>query len=534
VFSLSVMRARDTPPRAKHRPAWRRAAGTIGMLALVSAFALAGATVAVQGYSGSSHRLSLGTVSASGEIAAPGDGRVSLYVPLVDWGADVRPYRSPIVLHLRVEALDRAEATTLLESGSAAGSDIATARREFPPAVRSALVHVLKVLVLGALAGGLIAVLLVAAATRRPRPTMVAAGWMVVFAVSLGVASGWDVGHYRPAALDNPTLTAHGDELPQLIGFSRQILTSSKEYTRSYREALNGFGRIMTAAAATRHVAAAEAAPIRLVVASDLHQNTLTLGGLHAYVGADPVFWIGDFTELGTRLESAIAPDVARVGQPGKSFAVSGNHDSRQFMMALARRGVVVLTRRGRLAANGSIDGHPVFRAASGLRIAGYDDPLEALTGNGVAGHRLELQGQDFSAQQAAVAAWFAGLPERPNVVMIHQYGLAKGLLTALAADPGPPVLILTGHDHRQHVEPVGRNVLVDGGTVGAGGIFAVGQQQAGFAAVGLDGTFRPVWTELVRFDPLSGDGQAEHHTLPVPETKAREQAAGAPAAATP
>ena len=74
---------------------------------------------------------------------------------------------------------------------------------------------------------------------------------------------------------------------------------------------------------------------------------------------------------------------------------------------------------------------------------------------------------------------------------------------------PRSPLLILTGHDHVQHIEQRGPHVLVDGGTVGAGGPFGIGQQDAGFAQLhfAADGSLRAV--DLVEIEPVSGAGSA-------------------------
>ena len=69
--------------------------------------------------------------------------------------------------------------------------------------------------------------------------------------------------------------------------------------------------------------------------------------------------------------------------------------------------------------------------------------------------------------------------------------------------------MILTGHDHRQHVDRTGDVVEVDGGTLGAGGVFAVGHAPAGFAQVHLTADGWPAAVDLISADPISGDASA-------------------------
>src|SRR5919197_301833 len=178
--------------------------------------------------------------------------------------------------------------------------------------------------------------------------------------------------------------------------------------------------------------------------------------------------------------------------------AVAGleNLISAPLMRALAREGVVVLTQ-----AQGVVD-------VDGIAVAGFEDPLER--DGGVSGHRLKLKVGEKVSAEAELISWFDALPRRPQVVLVHQHGLAHALLDHIAAEQAtPPLLILTGHDHRQHVDRRGDDILVDGGTVGAGGPFAIGESPAGFALLHLTAANRLQAADLVQVEPLSGEGTA-------------------------
>jgi Calcineurin-like phosphoesterase superfamily domain len=145
----------------------------------------------------------------------------------------------------------------------------------------------------------------------------------------------------------------------------------------------------------------------------------------------------------------------------------------------------------------------------AGIAVAGFDDPLEH--DGGVAGHQLKLRVEEALSAKQELIAWFDGLSRRPDVVMVHQHGLAHALLEHVAADvEAPPLLVLTGHDHRQHVDEAGDDVLVDGGSVGAGGPFAIGEAPAGFALLHLTENNRLHSVDLVQVEPLSGEGSAQ------------------------
>jgi hypothetical protein len=141
------------------------------------------------------------------------------------------------------------------------------------------------------------------------------------------------------------------------------------------------------------------------------------------------------------------------------------------------------------------------------LLIAGYDDPLEGPSGR-IEARPLELTDARFAEEARAFVSWFSQLPRRPDVVIVHQHGLAHALLDTVRRD-GPPLLILTGHDHKQHLERNGAAVLVDGGTAGAGGPFAIGEQPVGFAEVRFTDAGVARTVDLIDVEPLSGDAVA-------------------------
>ena len=95
---------------------------------------------------------------------------------------------------------------------------------------------------------------------------------------------------------------------------------------------------------------------------------------------------------------------------------------------------------------------------------------------------------------------------------MVHQNALAQFLATTLHAQGYAQTLtILTGHDHLQHVGAYGPVTVVDGGTVGAGGLFGIGQQSFGLADLHFAATQPSLLSvDLVRVDPFSGSAQAQ------------------------
>jgi predicted phosphodiesterase len=469
-------------------------------VATCAAAALAGSDLAVRAFASRIEPFALGTVRV--EVEPARSGAVDVYVPIVDWGVRAEPFEAPLVVQLRFASLDREAARRTLRSGRAAEATLAELRSDLAEIGRRTLLRAALLAIAGGVVGGLLGGGLVGALRHRRRWLAYGAA---IGAVVPGLVAGYSLLQVRALdydAFQSPELYAHGRELPRLLSLSEQLLTARESYTRSYEQALAGLANLVAFASAP---APATGSARSVLVASDLHSNPLVLPVLEAYSTGKPVFFVGDFTLLGTSYERRLAAEVARSGDP--VVAVSGNHDSRPFMLALVDEGVVVLHRDGRLRPDGSTGASPVVEVA-GLRVAGYDDPLEG-EGETIAGRPLELRGDAFDEEAEAFVAWFGRLEPRPDAVLVHQHGLAHALLDSLAEERGAPLLILTGHDHHQHVEQRGSTLLVDGGTVGAGGAFAIGEQRVGFVELRLTDDDRVQAVDLIEVEPLSGEATA-------------------------
>jgi predicted phosphodiesterase len=464
---------------------------------------IAGAAVATAARGPTEAPTALGTASADLQPVF-GRGAVDAYVPIVDWGIRSRPYAAPVRLDLEVRALDRESVVGALRSGEGAQQELRRVESDLRGIVRREVRGSALWGVVGGVVGGLLGGALLAAFGRRrwlmlgPATGLASAGALTIAAVLTVSGLGRDT-------FSEPVFYARGGELPDLLAFSEQLSETTGRYTDSYEQALAG---LETLIGLDRIPGGAGTAARTVLVASDLHSNSLVLPALADYASGKTVFAVGDFAQLGTSYEEWVVPPVSRLGD--RVVAVSGNHDSDSLMEALAGAGVTVLTRTGRLAPDGTTDGEPVVEV-DGVLVAGYDDPLQG-TGD-LATHDLELRGEAMRREEEAFVGWFRSLPERPEVVLVHQHGLAHALLESLAADE-PPLVVLTGHDHVAHVEQSGPHVLVDGGSVGAGGPFAIGQQPAAFAQLHLEDDGVPVAVDLVEIEPISGAGSARRIPL--------------------
>jgi hypothetical protein len=80
-----------------------------------------------------------------------------------------------------------------------------------------------------------------------------------------------------------------------------------------------------------------------------------------------------------------------------------------------------------------------------------------------------------------------------------------------IATHYGDRLVILTGHDHEQHIDRYGEILVIDAGAVGAGGLLGGGAEPVGVAQLHIaDGRTWPRAVDLMQVEPLSGAATAE------------------------
>jgi Calcineurin-like phosphoesterase superfamily domain len=333
---------------------------------------------------------------------------------------------------------------------------------------------------------------------------------VLAIAVIASVATLWQAqASFDEGALDHPTFYARGAELVQLLDAATNAREAGDGYVSKVQGAVSGFASLLTDPTAGRVDGTHPA-----LLASDLHNNRVALDSLRDYARDKPVFFAGDFGNTGSPVEARLlAPGVAGLGR--QVVAVSGNHDSSIFMRSLARRGVTVLTRDGALRPDGS-HGPPLVNV-DGLRVAGFDDPQEWHGPDPADPRRIFSFSELPDPEQAVTRAqrdlvrWYDGLPRRPDVVLVHQNGLAQWLASRLRSrGVTRPLTVLTGHDHRQHVTAYGPVTVVDAGTVGASGIYGVGHDSVGLGELHFAPAGSLEAADLIAVEPVSGAAQAQ------------------------
>ncbi|HEY6781518.1 MAG TPA: metallophosphoesterase family protein, partial [Thermoleophilaceae bacterium] len=439
-------------------------------------------------------------------------GELDAYVPLADWGVRVRAFSAPMSVRVEPRRVDR---DAVLRAANGDRAITAGVEDDLRDAIGATVARMLRFALGGAALLALMLGLALAAFGERRRLRLVGLPLLVlVLAAAVCGATIWRAeATFDAGAVDHPTFYARGAELVQLLDAAENARRAGDGYGSKVEGAVRGFASLLAAPTAGRLDGGPQA-----LLASDLHDNRLVLDSVRDYAAGKPVFFVGDFGRDGDASETRLlAPAVAGLGR--RVVAVSGNHDSTRLMRALARRGVTVLTRRGALHADGS-HGAAMTRVA-GLLVAGFDDPLEWHGPNPGASERVfsfsELPDPESAAARAdrQLLRWFDGLPRRPDVVLVHQNGLAQRLARTLLERGDPPQLtILTGHDHAQHVTNYGPIAVIDAGTVGASGIYGVGRDVVGLGDLHFSSTATIEAVDLIAVEPVSGAAEARRVLL--------------------
>jgi len=494
------------------RPSGRGILRVVAMSAVVLALAIGGIVLGLRASGHTTRDTAIGTISLT--ISPSLHGQVDAFIPIADWGVRAHAFRAPLKVHVEPRAVERA---AVVDAAGGNGTVLAQAERDARHAARTALLRAVLWALACALALGLVAALALAHRPEvRRRLVVTTAVAPPLCALAICVVALWRVAAtFDSEAFAHPRFYARGAELEQLLHVASNAQEAASGYTSQVQSALGSFAALVAAGGRFAHEAPATR---QAILASDLHDNLLALQAIQNQLGNEPIFFPGDFGQNGGSIDTKlIVPRVQEFRQP--VIAVSGNHDSALLMRRLAGAGVIVLTDKGRLAGSGRTDGQPVQNVL-GWRVAGYPDPLEAKR-NPTSARRIFSFAQlpngkaRYAQAEQRLLNWFNGLDEPPEIVMVHQNGLAQSLARSLQSQGYQhPLVILTGHDHRQHIDLYGKVVVVDGGTVGAGGVFGAGRSPVGFAHLNLGARGQLTSADLVRTQPFTGAAQADRVVL--------------------
>ncbi|HEY1510300.1 MAG TPA: metallophosphoesterase family protein [Solirubrobacteraceae bacterium] len=508
---MVVAKPKNVVGAAVANKAVRRALAALGLILSCTALAIGGLWLGLRLSTPGTYGSALG--SASFQVETAGHGGVEVFIPLTDWGLRAHAFSAPIKLHVEPRVLNRQALIAAAQGNSALLTETA---KDLSHDGRLALGRAARFLLLGTLIAAALgwALLRIYHCSNRKLLIAVPVCTMLI-SLMIGGTVLWRVGAtWNTEALAHPTYYARGAELIQLLDAAEKAGKAKDSYASKVQGALSGFASLLA-----NPEAGSVIGDRRALLVSDLHNNTLALSSLSYYAQGQPVFFDGDFGNTGNAQEvRTLAPAIAKLGS--RVIAVSGDHDSQAMMLALARHGVTVLTSHGQLLGNGTYGQPEVI--VDGLRVAGFDDPMEYYGPNPDDPNRIfsfaQLPDPEHALADAQhrLLAWFDALPQRPDVVEVHENGLAQYLASALdQAGYKRPLTILTGHDHLQHVNHDGPIDVVDAGTVGASGLYGVGADYVGLGDLHWTAG-NPVLeaADLIQIEPVSGVAQAQRVVL--------------------
>jgi predicted phosphodiesterase len=467
-------------------------------LLLVLLATCAGGYLALVGYD-QTRELSVGEIRMS---VSPGHrGALDLYVPLVDWGARFEAIRAPIRIRVDLQTVNRQVATSV-----AGGEplDVEQVREEARNALVGYIKRLIALTVLCAAGLGLLVAFAIRSQVPRLRRTI---PFALVTAVGIGVA----MAVFIPPRGDikNPQYYAHGPDIPRALEAVESARRTSGVLDQELDAQLVGLANLVIDPGRRQSLAGR---PV-ITVASDLHNNPFGLDVLERTAGGGPVFFVGDLTDRGSELETQL---VRRAAHSGKPFVfVSGNHDSDFLSRELAGQGAVVLTRNGRLNADGTRG--PVIYRYNDLRIAGYDDPFERKSSDNF---RDRYDATPDSAQPELFWTWLQPLVGKVDIVMVHEPALIQTALEAFKENPPErPLVFMVGHTHKADLSTQPGVSVINGGSMGAGGTGNLGEKTPiGIArfVYTVRPAFQPLAADIVSIDPGSGNSSARREILSV------------------
>jgi predicted phosphodiesterase len=442
--------------------------------------------------------LSVGEIRLS---VSPGHrGALDVYVPLVDWGARFEAIPLPARLRVDLRTVDRATVTKVAQG---APLDVQAVRAEARDAIAAFLRALIGAVALAALSLGL----LVAFAVRGgPGPRL---RYTTALAAATAAASVVALVLLLPprGAIDRPQYYAHGADIPRALEAVDAAQRSSRVLDEELDAQLVGLARLVTEPAGRAPLAGAP----HVTVASDLHNNVLTLPILERAAAGGPILFAGDLTDRGSPLETRLVRRVVRIGRP--FVFVAGNHDSDALQRELAKAGAIVLTEQGRLHPDGTHG--PLVAEVAGLRVAGYSDPFIRRSAENYADR---FRPTPTPEQQDAFTRWLQTVQDRADVVMVHEPALAAPAVAVLRDQPPThPLVLVVGHTHHAALDVFPGVTVLNGGSVGAGGTGNLADQPTDVGIARLlyaTRPFRPLAADLVSIDPGSGSATARRERL--------------------
>ncbi|MFD0684373.1 metallophosphoesterase family protein [Actinomadura fibrosa] len=271
---------------------------------------------------------------------------------------------------------------------------------------------------LGASAGGLVAVTLVALLT------------------------------FNPQSVAEPRYTGLLANAPQVVGDARSVAARFSVYRAQLAHLVGNVSKLYSAAS-TLPTYEPDPSTLRVLHVSDIHLNPAAwnvIKSVATQFQANLIIDSGDLMDHGSKAEDKFADEISGLKVP--YVYVRGNHDSKGTQRAVARQKNATV-----------LDG--VTREIAGLRVYGVGDPRftpdKSTRDDYVGADQMRATGLNLAAKLQATGPV-------PDLVIVHDPSEGE-------AFSGLTPLILSGHAHSRSTKllPTGTRLFVQGSTGGAG-----------------------------------------------------------------
>ncbi len=395
--------------------------------------AILGAMLLIQFFSPGDFNISAFRVNLS--LQASGQNITSLrFNPFGEIRA--RTHNFPILIRVSLENIDLPELERVLIE--APDSEELYSRLE-EEGRRIALLFLLRVLLLGALGGGLALFLFY-----NQKQAFFWQGMIIGLLFTILILSTI-IYTYDLDAFEDPQFIGMLEAAPWMIALVEEGLRNLEELGERMRLIAINLQGLFYQLEEMEQLGGFKS-DLRVLHVSDIHNNPVAFNFIQEIVNVFDIQLVidtGDLTDYGTLLETEIASSISELPVP--YVFIPGNHDSPSVMGALEEYDNV------RILDGGSIN-------IRGLIITGLEDPASTSREIGIPSREVitEYQrGLEFLVDELQVT---------PHLVAVHNFKLAEKLV-------GRVPTIIHGHTHSMGLRKEEGTTIINAGTTGAAGI---------------------------------------------------------------
>jgi len=416
--------------------AYPRTRGSAGRTVKALLVGLFGAWVAIILWGGVSG--DMGIITVHGALRPSVSGITKLRFPPLG-SISAQTHSSPVALDLSVEQVHIAETAQWLKQHKSP--------RETADLVESGLTRMARRL--------LVLTLLVGAGGAFLACALFKVGWsralggvivgLLAVAVPLGIAALT----YNIDAFQNPVFDGEMARAPQMLEIAQEAWEKNSKVVREMPRIASRVANLcgqLESAGYRRIAGSGDYYSVLLI--SDLHNNPVAVRyalDIAQTYGVKSVLIAGDFTDLGHPLEAGMLAGLKKFHRP--MLGVTGNHDSRATVRALASVPDLRLLDDGQTAMLGSV------------RVVGFADPASRRANTG----SVNVSRRKLNALSRRIASRLARNPS-PDLLLVHNNEVGRD-----AAGRVP--VIAEGHLHQAFVVTRKASVIVNPGTTGAAGV---------------------------------------------------------------